>query len=130
MVKTKAIEKSEETIPQKDIEIYDRYIAPDVDIYETENEYVVLADMPGVTKERLTVKLDRQDLKITGDIAKPENSNEHIFLNELCNASYHRHFTLADDVNRDKIEANLESGVLHLILPKKESHKPRDININ
>ena len=130
MAKTKAVQKKENTTVQKDVEVYDRYIAPDVDIYETESDYVILTDMPGVSKERLNIKLERQDLRITGNLVKPEFINSDVLLSESCNASYHRHFTIADDVDRDKLEAKLEDGVLRLVLPKKENYKPRDIKIN
>jgi len=130
MAKTKAVKKKDETTPQKDIEVYDRYIAPDVDIYETENDYVIIADMPGIARERLDIKLDRNDLRITGNIPRYESPNENFLMNECCRASFHRHFTIADDVDRDKVEAKLENGVLRLVLPKKETYKPREIKVN
>jgi len=130
MAKEKALQKRENTLTQKDVEINERYIAPDVDIYETNSDYVILADLPGVSKERLSIKLDRNDLSITGNTVKSDLSKDNILVNECCPASYHRHFTLPDDVDRNKIDAKLENGVLKITLSKKEDYKPRDIKIN
>jgi HSP20 family molecular chaperone IbpA len=130
MTKTKEIQKKEETLPQKDVDVYENYVVPSVDIYETENDYVIVSDMPGVAKERLDIKLDKQNLIITGNVVKPKTDDNDLLINECCPASFHRHFSIADDVDRDNIDAKLENGVLKLTMPKKEDYKPRTIQIN
>jgi HSP20 family protein len=105
-----------------------RKIIPPVDIYETQNEVFLVADIPGVSKENLKLDIDNDELTIRGMIEEKSDGGEK-FLNECLYGEYHRTFTLGDTIDREKITAKLENGVLTLTLPKHERLKPRKIAI-
>jgi HSP20 family molecular chaperone IbpA len=102
---------------------------PPVDIYETPTEITVLADMPGVSTEDLTVRLHENLLTLSGDVKSPEGPNERIVLREYQTGRYFRQFALSDEIDQDKVEANLTDGVLRLKLPKVAAAQPRTITV-
>ena len=103
---------------------------PAVDIFETESAIAVLADMPGVTADELTIDLRENVLTLNGRVDLPEGEKEVDVLREYeSGGSYFRRFTLADTIDQSKIEASFEDGVLRLELPKVEAAKPRKISI-
>jgi len=104
-------------------------ILPPVDVYETENEYVIKADMPGVKKENLQITIEQNQLEINGKIENGTAKEEEIKYSEYNLYDYHRVFTVGNSINRDGIGANLENGVLTLMLPKSEDIKPKKIEI-
>ncbi len=103
--------------------------SPNVDIFETEQEIVLLADMPGVKTEHLDIDLRESVLTISGDIAPFEGADEQDVLIEYEVGKYQRQFTLSEVIDQSRIEAKLEKGVLRLILPKMEKAIPRKISI-
>jgi len=106
----------------------ERVIVPAVDIFETDNEFVLKADMPGVTKENLDITLENNRLEING--AVPADAEEkRLKYREFMLYNYHRSFTVGDNIDTQKIAAALENGVLTLTLPKSEKAKPRKIEI-
>jgi HSP20 family molecular chaperone IbpA len=102
---------------------------PAVDIFETGNGITLLADMPGVAADQLTIDLRDGVLTIRGDVPSPVEEGESAVLEEFGWGSYYRQFTLADSVDQEKIEARLNNGVLRLELPKVEKAKPRKIAV-
>jgi HSP20 family molecular chaperone IbpA len=102
---------------------------PAVDIFETERELTLLADLPGVTKDDLKIDLDNNQLSIVGDVAPPEGSGEADLVREYRTGRYFRQFTISDAIDQSKIEASLTDGVLRLHLPKVEAAKPRKIAV-
>lgn len=104
-----------------------RYLLPAVDIYETADGLTVVADVPGVGKDDLDIRVEDNVLTILGRVDRREPEN--VVRREFGLASYWRQFTLGDAVDRDRIEANLEQGVLSLRLPKAERARPRQIKI-
>ena len=102
--------------------------APVVDIYETENELVMQADMPGVTKENVDVKVAEDVLTLTGTVATPPKDAVHLYA-EYRIGDYHRAFTLSQEVDVDKISAEMVDGVLTLHLPKSSRTKSRKIEV-
>lgn len=105
------------------------YYTPAVDIFETDQAITLLADLPGVKAEGLTVDLRDNVLTLTGDIAPFENAREEDLVIEYEVGKYFRQFTISDIINQGKIEANLNDGVLKLTLPKAEKAQPRKIEI-
>lgn len=105
-----------------------RRLAPRVDIYETPDSVVLLADMPGVTKEDLQLDINEDELAIRGAFEE-QNSDGEKLIAERVYGEYYRSFTLGDTINREKIIAKLDNGVLTLTLPKQEKVKPRKISI-
>jgi HSP20 family protein len=102
---------------------------PSVDIYETEKEMVLVADMPGVKAKSLTIDLRDNILTLSGDIEPFENSDEEDLMIEYEVGKFHRQFTLSEVIDQAKIDANLSDGVLRLVLPKVEKAKPRRIEV-
>ena len=105
-------------------------LTPPVDIFEDQHAITVLADMPGVRSQDLTIDLHEGVLTITGHAQAPENPSEVPVLHEYPAAgTFQRSFTLSEAIDQGKIEAVLRHGVLRLRLPKVERAKPRQINI-
>ncbi len=102
---------------------------PAVDILETEKELTLLADMPGVTTKNLNIDLRDDTLTLVGDIDPFEGPDEQDIIVEYEVGKYFRQFTLSEVIDQDKIEANLNNGVLRLKLPKVEKAKPRKITV-
>lgn len=124
---TIAVPESPQTPSTEGTRTRERYITPPVDIYETPEGLVVMADLPGVDNERLDVRVDNHVLTIRGQ-AHHVASGEPIYREyELVN--YFRQFELSDRVDQAKISADLKYGVLTLNLSKAEEAKPRQIPV-
>jgi len=102
---------------------------PPVDIFETEKEITLLADMPGVETDGLTIDLRDSTLTLTGEVAPLERGKEDEILIEYEVGKYYRQFTLSETIDQDTIEANLKDGVLRLLLPKAEEAIPKRITV-
>jgi HSP20 family protein len=101
-------------------------IVPYVDIYETNNEFVVKAEIPGVTKDSVEVTLEDGELLVQA-VANKEQQEQTYKEYELT--KYYRSFKVANVIESEKIKADLKNGVLTLTLPKNEKLKPRKIQI-
>ncbi len=106
-----------------------RYYTPEVDIYEEKENIVLFVDMPGVKKENVNINLDNDVLTISGNIDQGKYEGMKPLYAEYNIGNYYRRFTLSDEINKDKIQANMDKGALKLILPKSEKVKPREIQI-
>ena len=105
--------------------------APAVDIYETENELVVKADLPDVNPEDLDIRVENNILTIRGERKFEKNVHEDNYLRiERAYGSFSRSFSLASSVNSESIQADYHNGVLTLSLPKREEAKPKQIKVN
>jgi HSP20 family molecular chaperone IbpA len=102
---------------------------PDVDIFETEKEIVLMADLPGVDPDQITIDLRDDVLTLTGDIAPIESGNETPLLVEYQTGKYQRQFTLSEVIDQAQIDAKYTDGVLRLRLPKVEKAAPRKITV-
>jgi len=102
------------------------FVSPAVDIYETEGELVLLADVPGVPKDGVDIKLEDGVLEITAHRAV---SDVKPVYEEYRPASFYRAFNLSDEIDAEGIKAGLVDGVLTLTLPKTPKAKPRKIEI-
>ena len=102
---------------------------PPADIYETRDSIVVLAEMPGVALDGVDITLERRVLTIRGRSAANDHAGYQRVYNEYANGDYERAFTLSENIDRDRIEATLKDGVLHLVLPKAETAKARKIEL-
>jgi HSP20 family protein len=131
------MEKNREIIPVRDkgtqsidelLEIQN-YTAPDVNIYETSDEYVLVANLPGVSRNDVKVKVVNNQLIIFAQIDYENNKNRNYILNEIEIANYYRTFRISDAINQSKIEARFDAAQLNIILPIKEKVKPRTIEI-
>ena len=105
--------------------------APAVDIYETEHELVLKADLPDIDPKDLDIRVENNILTIRGERKFEKKVNEESYLRvERAYGSFARSFTLANTVNSDAIKAEYQSGVLTMTIPKKEEAKPKQIKVN
>lgn len=102
---------------------------PAVDIFETDTEITLLADIPGVKAKNLNIDLRDDTLTFTGAIEPFEGSDEEDILVEYEVGTYYRQFTLSEVIDQGKIDAQLKDGVLRLHLPKVEKAAPRQITV-
>ncbi|HSD63525.1 MAG TPA: Hsp20/alpha crystallin family protein [Ignavibacteriaceae bacterium] len=103
--------------------------APLVDIYETNDEFVLSADMPGVNKEDVNLKIEDGSMLLFGKINYRDALNRRYLLQEKEIGHFFRKFKISDTIDESKISAQFENGQLIVILPKHERIKPRTINI-
>jgi HSP20 family molecular chaperone IbpA len=120
---TPAAAQSAQRVPSRPV------FLPPADIYETKESIVVLAEMPGVPPEGIDLTLERRVLTIRGRSASGEHNGYQRVYNEYAGGDYERVFTLSENIDRDRIEARLKDGVLHLVLPKAETAKARRIEL-
>jgi HSP20 family protein len=101
---------------------------PAVDIYESADNLTLVADMPGVAPENITIDIKDNQLSLRGTVS-PENEKEQIILQEYGVGDFYREFTLGKAIDQSKIEATMKDGVLVVTLPKAEAVKPRKIAV-
>jgi HSP20 family molecular chaperone IbpA len=104
-------------------------VAPFADIYETEDDFVLSASMPGVTRDNVQLKLEEGSLSIFGKINYDNMKNRKYILNENEIGNYYRKFRISNSIDESKIEARFENGQLLIKLPKHDRIKPRTIEI-
>ena len=97
-----------------------------MDVYETDEMYVVLADMPGVNAEGLDVVAERDSLTIRGRVERSATEPDY---REFELADYYRAFTLSEDLESDKVAATLRDGVLRVEIPKSPRVTPKKIQV-
>jgi HSP20 family protein len=102
---------------------------PAVDIFETDEALTLVADMPGVEPEDLSIDLHENMLTLSGGVAPPESAEEGDIYREYRTGQYVREFSLGRMIDQSKIEAELSDGVLRLTLPKSEAATPRKITV-
>ena len=102
------------------------YYLPAVDIFQTKEDLVIVADMPGVSPENLDVDLADSILTVTGEVVVPD-ADWKLRYREYGIGGYTRRFTLSDKIDQSGIEAKLENGVLTVRLPKADALKPRKV---
>jgi HSP20 family molecular chaperone IbpA len=109
--------------------VSDSALRPPVDIHETADELVLRADMPGVTRERLDIRVDGNNLLIEGVIGiAPQDAMTALYA-DVRSTTYRRQFVLSNELDSASISAHLQNGVLTVRLPKRAEHKPRRIPV-
>lgn len=104
--------------------------SPAVDIYETENEIVVQAELPGMDRKDITLHLENNVLTIRGDRKfQKETKEDNYHRIERSYGGFSRSFSIPATVDEEKIHADYKDGVLKIALPKKEQAKPKQIQI-
>jgi len=105
--------------------------APAVDIYETENELVVKADLPEVSEKDLDVRVENNMLTIRGDRKFEKKVEEENYLRvERTYGTFSRSFSLPNTVNTEAIKADYKNGVLTVTLPKRAESKPKQVKVS
>jgi HSP20 family protein len=104
---------------------------PAMDVVETDDHFVLRADLPGLTESDVNIELDDNVLTISGERkVEHEQRNEGYYRVERASGSFSRSLTLPEGVDADGIQANFDSGVLEVRIPKPEQHKPRKVQIS
>jgi len=106
-----------------------RSFVPRSDIYETEKEIIVLADVPGANEKTVDITLEKNVLSITAYVEPAIPSGFDIAYAEYEEGDYQRSFRLSDEIDQGKIEAVVSDGVLRLRLPKSEGAKTKKITV-
>ncbi len=106
-----------------------RALLPRVDVIEDERGITLLADLPGVPREQLDIKVEGETLTIEGTVATATPPGLQPAYVELRLPRYRRAFTLSRELDAGRIEANLKDGVLNLRIPKAEHAQPRRISV-
>jgi HSP20 family protein len=107
-----------------------RAYTPNVDIIETADEFLVLADMPGVGADAIDIQYEQGVLTLHGRVEPRQDEEQtNYMLREYGVGDYYRSFRLGEGIDPDRIEAHLKDGVMELHLPKSEASKPRKIAV-
>ena len=106
------------------------YFQPAVDIFETKDELVLVADMPGVPPDGVDVDLEGDELSIEGRVRAGEYDGLKPLYVEYGVGGFYRRFTLGEMIDRDGIKAQMKNGVLVLKLPKAERARARRITVD
>lgn len=107
----------------------ERVISPAVDIYETAEGITLKADLPGVSRERLSIQVDGNALLIEGEIAVEVPEGTEALYADVRATRYRRGFTLSSELDTGAISAQMRDGVLTLTVPKRAELKPRKIEV-
>lgn len=104
--------------------------APSVDIYETESELVMTAEIPGIDEKDVEIKIEDNTLTLKGERKfEKETKEENYHRIERSYGSFYRAFTLPNSIDPDKIQAEHENGILKITMPKRQELKPRKVKI-
>jgi HSP20 family protein len=122
-----AVREKQELAAKEEKTTPGRYYVPGADIFETDQTLVVIMEMPGVEKKNVTVALENDVLRVDGQIDFSKYQGMEPVYTEYNVGPYARRFALSDKIDRDKISAQLDDGVLTLTLPKAKSALPRRI---
>ena len=128
-----AVSTSSSQLPQQEQQQQQQaqqpHVVPPVDVYETEAAITLLADLPGVPRENLQVRVDGDNLLLeaTASIAGPDDLQ--LVYGEAQWPTYRRQFTLSRELDTARIDAQLRDGVLRLTIPKAEEARPRRIEV-
>lgn len=102
---------------------------PRADIFETEGQVIVIADMPGVSESSVDITLEKNTLTIRGQVEPESNPEYTLSYAEYGVGDYERSFVLSNKIDQERIEASVKNGVLRLLLPKQEEAKARKIQV-
>ena len=106
-----------------------RSFVPRADIYETENDILILTDVPGANENTVDLTLEKNVLSITAYVEPAIPSGFEVAYAEYEEGDYQRNFRISDEIDRDKIEAVVTDGVLRLRLPKALEAKTKKITV-
>jgi HSP20 family molecular chaperone IbpA len=124
------LEKQEVETPEGMERTHNRRVyIPRVDIYESGDNVILLADMPGVTGDGVDITLEKNELTIKGYPQYDLPADHDLAYAEYGIGDYERSFVLSQEVDRERIEATMKHGVLRLLLPKAEAAKLRKIAV-
>ena len=100
------------------------------DVFETAEDFVLVGEVPGVSRKDLEIQVTDTELSITGKLQVGLDQDERVILGEIPGADYQRVFTLSDAVDRDQVRAELSDGIMTVRLAKSSRILPRQITIS
>ncbi|CAG8723431.1 16592_t:CDS:2 [Acaulospora morrowiae] len=107
-----------------------KYWAPPLDVHETEKEYIVNAELPGVNKENINVDVRENALVISGETKQNQEYNEgNTHIQERRYGSFHRAISLPSNAKSDEISAKFEQGILEVKIPKGEAPGNKKVTV-
>jgi len=106
-----------------------RLLVPAVDVIETPETYVLRLDIPGAAKETISVKLEGGVLQVRASITDTARESETVLYSEMRGTGYEREFSLGNGIDRERVDAAYEHGVLTVTLHKSDALKAREIRI-
>jgi HSP20 family protein len=123
----------DDVIGRTDESLNSQYWVPAMDAWETEQDFVIQIDLPGLTAEQVDVSFDRNTLTVRGtrsDTIPTDNGEKRVFFVERSPGTFSRTLRFPQYVEASKIEAKFANGVLTVTVPKSEAGKPRKIAVN
>ena len=123
----KTLQQSESQAPAATVNQYT--YTPKVDIWETEAGYNLEVEMPGVDKDGVDIKLEEGVLSILGRVEQGDTSGFEKVYSEYETGNYERQFQISEVIDESNIKASIKNGILQLQLPKRESAKPKRIEV-
>jgi HSP20 family protein len=121
-----AVQTTRQGAAEQDTE---RAVLPRVDVFEDPSGITLLADLPGVPKDRLEIKVEGDTLWIEGTVEPLTPEGLEAVYAEVRVPRFRRRFTLSRELDAAKVNANLKDGVLTLRIPKQEHAQPRRISV-
>ena len=104
---------------------------PSMDLVETEDHFVLRADLPGMSEDDINIEFEDGTLTVSGERkAEHETKNEGYYRVERATGVFSRSLTLPEGVDADAVEASFDKGVLEVLIPKPEQRKPRRVAIS
>ena len=111
------------------VSVYDKYVYPKVDIIQNDKEMIIEAEIPGLSKEEVSVELEKNILTISGESRNKDSKGQNFIRKEIKRSSFKRSFTISNSLNRDKIKADFKDGLLNISIPKNEPDKVKKLKI-
>ena len=121
------VQKKKEVETQGELTQEGPYFMPNIDILEDDDHIILLANMPGVDKNNIDIRVEDGQLLIQGKVTK-EEIGEYV-LSEYSTGDYYSNFALSATIDPSGIKASIKNGVLRVVLPKSDKSKPKKINI-
>ena len=107
-----------------------QYRVPVADVFETSDTFVLMLDLPGASRDSISLTLDKGEMRVKADVKHQHVEEGTLLINEMCGAGFFRAFSIGEGIDTSAVEARFEQGVLTVTLNKSEDIKPREIRIN
>jgi len=104
-------------------------LRPAVDVHENDDVIVLYAELPGISQDNLNITIDNGNLQLEAKASIDTPSEMDVVYAEFQTPNYRRSFTLSNELDIDTIEARLSHGILQLSIPKKETIKPKKVEV-
>lgn len=107
-----------------------QYRVPAADVYETPDAFVLMLDLPGATRESISLTLEKGEMRVKAELKPPTAQEGTLLHGEMEGTGFYRSFAIGEGIDTGNVDARFEHGVLTVKLQKSEELKPREIRIN